>query len=838
MSLAQVSKVNTVPFSRYGFFSGSWPNRVSRLSTIALFISGVFPAAAGELYFMADALEKTHSTSQGIDLGRFERGEQLPGTYRVEIWLNENYIRTENISFVSVNGVGLAPELNRSVLESLGVRVKAFPELSMLPAEAIITDPGAFIPDASTRLDFDRQRLDISIPQSALNARARGTVDPSRWNQGISALLVNYSINGSRSWSRDGEAQDQLYTNLQSGINAGPWRLRNYSTVTKNNGKQSFSSLNTTLSRDVQFLRGQFQVGETSTPGDVFDSVMFRGAQIFSDDTMLPESMRGFAPIIRGIARTNATVTVKQNGYTVYQTYVAPGSFIIRDLYPTSASGDLDIVVTEADGSVQHFVQPFSAVPVMLREGRVKYALSTGEFRTTKHGAHTPTFGLGTLAYGLSNNLTLYGGVLGASNYASGVLGSGLSFGDIGSLSADVTLAESQLVEEKNRRSRGQSYRVQYSKTVATTDTTVTLASYRYSTEGFYTFQEVNEFSSQRYNKRSRLQLNLSQSLQSWGNFYISAYQQDYWSRQGYERNVSTGFNTSIRDINYSLGYTYSETPGKDRRDQIVAFNLQVPLSKWLPQSWASYSVNMQKNGPETHLVGLSGTALSDNNLSYLVQQGYTSSGGESRSSLSGTYKGGYGTVSAGYNYSRQNSQLNFGLQGGGVGHEHGVTFSQPLGDTIVLLEAQGASGVSVRNNPGVKTDWRGYAVVPYASAYQENRIAIDIGSLGPDVDVDESVVNVVPTRGAVVRATFKARTGFRALITLLYQNSPVPFGAMVKLNGSDAMSIVGSDGEVYMSGLNDGDSITVQWGAKTCRAKINLNALPGKIQRTAATCR
>jgi outer membrane usher protein len=125
------------------------------------------------------------------------------------------------------------------------------------------------------------------------------------------------------------------------------------------------------------------------------------------------------------------------------------------------------------------------------------------------------------------------------------------------------------------------------------------------------------------------------------------------------------------------------------------------------------------------------------------------------------------------------------------VGHEHGVTFSQPLGDTVVLLEAQGAPGVSVRNNPGVKRT--GAAMVPYASAYQENRIAIDTGSLGPDVDVDESVVNVVPTRGAVVRATFNARTGYRALITLLYQNSPVPFGAMVKLNESDTMSIVGA---------------------------------------------
>jgi outer membrane usher protein len=154
------------------------------------------------------------------------------------------------------------------------------------------------------------------------------------------------------------------------------------------------------------------------------------------------------------------------------------------------------------------------------------------------------------------------------------------------------------------------------------------------------------------------------------------------------------------------------------------------------------------------------------------------------------------------------------------VGHEHGVTFSQPLGDTVVLLEAQGAPGVRVRNNPGVRTDWRGYAVVPYASAYQENRIAIDTGSLGPDVDVAESVVNVVPTRGAVVRATFNARTGYRALITLLYQNSPVPFGAMVKLNESDTMSIVGSDGEVYMSGLNDGDTITVRWGRKPAAPK------------------
>jgi len=808
------------------------------LSAIALFISAVTPARAGELYFMADALEKTSAAAKSIDLSRFERGEQLPGTYRVQIWLNHEYVRTDNISFVAINGLGLAPELNRAILAQLGVRVSAFSKLAELPDSTIITNPGDFIPDAKASLDFDRQRLDISIPQSALENHARGQVDPARWDQGISALLLNYSFNGSRNWTKQGGTDDQFYLNLQSGVNLGPWRLRNYSTAIKSGGKHNVSSVSTVLSRDIQFLKGQFQVGESSTPGEIFDSFLFRGMQLYSDDTMLPESMRGFAPIIRGIARTNAMVTVKQNGYTVYQTYVAPGSFAIRDLYPTSSSGDLEVTVKEADGSEQRFVQPFSAVPVMLREGRLKYALSGGEYRTSKKGAQTPTFGMGTLAYGVSSRLTLYAGALGAENYLSGVVGAGVSFGELGSISADATLAESKLQDGKTTRQQGQSYRLQYSKTVTTTDTTVTLASYRYSTQGFYTFQEVNDYSSQRYNKRSRLQLNLSQSLSSWGSFYISAYQQDYWRRTGYERSISTGINTSISDISYSLGYTYSETPGYEKKDQILAFSMQVPLSKWLPQSWVSYSVNAQKNGPETHQVGLSGTALADNNLSYSLQQGYASSGGEARSSVSGTYKGGYGTLSAGYNAGRDNRQFNFGLQGGVIAHKHGVTFSQPLGDTVALVEAPGASGLKVRNNPGVKTDWRGYAVVPYVSAYQENAVGIDTRSLGTETDIAESVVTVVPTRGAVVRASYKVATGYRALVKLLFKHKPVPFGAMVRVKNSDLMSIVGNEGEVFLSGLNSSDAISVSWGQTSCQAKITFSPRPDVIQHATATCR
>ncbi|XPE64182.1 fimbria/pilus outer membrane usher protein [Shigella flexneri] len=64
------------------------------------------------------------------------------------------------------------------------------------------------------------------------------------------------------------------------------------------------------------------------------DSVSFRGVQLASVN-MLPDSLKRFAPVVRGIAKSNAQITIKQNGYTIYQTYVWPGAVEISNLYST-----------------------------------------------------------------------------------------------------------------------------------------------------------------------------------------------------------------------------------------------------------------------------------------------------------------------------------------------------------------------------------------------------------------------------------------------------------------------------------------------------------------------
>lgn len=79
------------------------------------------------------------------------------------------------------------------------------------------------------------------------------------------------------------------------------------------------------MQRSIRSINSNLVMGESSSLNGIFDSVPFTGIQLATDTSMLPESMRGYAPIIRGIARTNARVIIKQNGYQVYQTYVAPG---------------------------------------------------------------------------------------------------------------------------------------------------------------------------------------------------------------------------------------------------------------------------------------------------------------------------------------------------------------------------------------------------------------------------------------------------------------------------------------------------------------------------------
>lgn len=787
-----------------------------------------------EDYFDPSALELSDPQQKMADLHYFAKpGGQQPGRYPVDVWVNNQQMGHETIEFVDVNG-RLQPLLTPAQLAEYGVNVSAFSAFDSLHEGETFSLIGKFIPDASSTFDFTEQRLKLSIPQAAMNLQSHGYVDPSRWDDGIPAAFVDYNLTGAQTQQSGGDFRSS-YLNLRSGINLGGWRLRNIAAMQYDKTRR-WRSQSTYLQHDVRALQSQLRMGDTYTSGDIFDSVQFRGIQLMSNEEMLPDSLRGFAPTIRGMAHSNAKVTVSQHGYVIYETFVAPGAFVINDLYPTSQSGDLDVTVKESDGSERQFTQPFSAVPFMLRQGRIKYSVSAGRFYSAQAQTRRPQFMQSTLFYGLPAGVTLYGGAQIAEDYQSWSAGAGRGFGVLGSLGADYTSAVTRTPSKQ--RYNGHSARLQYQKDFVTTGTTLSLASYRYSSSGYYDFSEANALEG-RYgetdNKRNREEISLSQTLGSAGSLSASAWTQTYWHSPRHDQTVHVGFYSAWHSVSWGVGYYYTQSSQSNKNDRSLSFNLNIPLGPVLPDASVSYSTTSNNNGYASQQASLYGSALEKNNLYYTVQQGYGNNGQGSNSGVSLDYRGGYGEAQLGYQRDKTSSQINWGASGSIVAHPHGITFGQYTGDSFAIVRAPGADNVAIQNGTDLHTDWRGYAIVPTLTAYRKNDISLDTESMADETEVELEGQTVIPGGGAIVEADYQTHIGQRVLFTLRGKNGPLPFGASATLSGVDgaASGIVAEQGQVYLSGVPDEGILAVRWDvghvSQSCAVHFHL---PNNQQR------
>ena len=833
---------------------------LARIPLFILLTSQAFSAQA-EFYFNPRFL--SDDPTAVADLSGFENGQEIPpGTYRVDIYLNDGYMTTRDVTFdAGDKGKGLLPCLTRGQLASMGLSTSSIAGLGELPADSCVPLL-EMIEDMTIRFDVAQQRLYLTIPQAFMGNRARGSIPPELWDDGINALLLNYNFTGNTVHNDIGGSSNYAYLNLQSGLNLGAWRLRDnttwsYSSGSANNENQ-WQHINTWLERDVTPLRSRLTLGDSYTNGDIFDGINFRGAQLASDDNMLPDSQKGFAPVIHGIARGTAQVSIKQNGYEIYQSTVPPGPFTINDLYAAGNSGDLQVTIKEADGSSQVFTVPYSSVPVLQREGYSRYTVTAGEYRSGNNQQEKPKFFQGTLLQGLPAGWTLYGGTQLADRYHAFNLGVGKNMGELGALSLDVTQANATLPDDSDHQ--GQSVRFLYNKSLTDTGTNIQLVGYRYSTHGYFSFADTTysrmsgynvatqdgvievkptftDYYNLAYNKRGKIQASITQQLGRTATLYMNGSHQTYWGTGKADQQLQAGLNAAIDDINWTLSYSLTKNAWQQGRDQMLAVNVNIPFSHWLrsdsKSAWrhasASSSMSNDLHGRMSTLAGLHGTLLEDNNLSYSMQTGYAG-GGEGNSGGTGyaalNYRGGYGNANVGYSRSDGIKQLYYGLSGGVLAHADGVTLSQPMNDTVVLIKAPGADNVKVENQTGVQTDWRGYAVLPYATEYRENRVALDTNSLADNVDLDDAVASVVPTHGAIVRAEFKAHVGLKLLMSLIYNGKPVPFGALVTSDGSQASSIVADNGQVYLSGMPLAGKVRAKWGEgpnASCEADYSL---------------
>ncbi|MFV3329718.1 fimbria/pilus outer membrane usher protein [Pseudomonas sp. NY15437] len=348
--------------------------------------------------------------TSGVDVTRFEHGAPVdPGTYRLDVYVNDLWVGRMPITAVA-QGSGKTATSRYCVKPSqfldFGVDVSKLPPEQQKRIVGDCVDFASVVPDGKIDIDLSELTARVSVPQLYMGRKVRGYVDPSQWDGGVTAGFVNYDTNLYRT-DAYGSNNTQTYAGINAGVNLADWRLRHNGSYNRNEpdrGKttSAYQSLSSYAQRDVTSLKSQLTLGQYYTPSDLFDSVPYTGAQLASDDRMLPDSQRGFAPDIRGVAETNARVRVKQGQNVIYETTVAPGAFEINDLYNTGYAGDLTVEITEADGRVKSFLVPYASVSQLVRPGVSRFSVTAGKYRDDNL-RREPTFAQGTYQYGLNN---------------------------------------------------------------------------------------------------------------------------------------------------------------------------------------------------------------------------------------------------------------------------------------------------------------------------------------------------------------------------------------------------------------------------------------------------
>ncbi|EJD6475827.1 fimbrial biogenesis outer membrane usher protein [Providencia rettgeri] len=806
--------------------------------TEVLFISPVVYATSENKYFFDPQLFKDKNVSRDLIKKLNDGNGALPGEYKLDIYINNNFLTNRKVNFIDYNN-SVQPCFSNDFISELNINSDSLKKSDSKNCQILDN-----IVEASyAKLNLPNLRLDITIPQAKLQNRPKGYIPIQDLNSGESMAFLNYMANYYHVNNNKTSNQDSVYAFFNAGFNMGTWQYRQQSTVnySKHNGSD-WQNIRSYIQKPIPSFKGISRVGQLVTSGEIFSGLNFNGISFDTDERTLPLSQRGYAPVISGIAETTATVSVKQNGYEIYQITVPAGQFVINDLNSTSYNGDLDVEVKEANGTIKRFTVPFSAVSQSLRAGQSKVNFAFGETRDT---GKKSIFSDIIYQLGISNSITLNTGTRIAEQYVA-LSSGGVLTNSLGAFGLQTVYTNTRVNDNDPKRLQGLRTSLSYSKTIQETDTTISLASYHYSTADYRDLSDVLALrninnpteldSSSTYQQKDRFDITLSQKVGDFGNLFISASRQNYRNGRSTNNQLQLGYN-KVFDNNISLNVAVtkqnvsSSSYGNSRNETMTSIAISLPFG-----SSSSYNSSLGINytyskdmGSQTQ-ASLSGQLGENSNTNYSL--GINNIEESDSRSISGSLQKNFSKINVGLNASKGKNywQAGSNIQGAVALHSEGITLGPYLSDTFALVEAKGAEGAHVLNAQNTTIDSNGYALIPTLTPYQYNSILIDPKGTDNTVEFLENEKRVAPYAGSAVKVSFNTQWGYPLLIKVKTEgNALIPLGTEVMDSSNNSIGMVGQNNQIYLRTKNLKDDIYISWkksaSAPSSRCTISYDA-------------
>jgi outer membrane usher protein FimD/PapC len=277
----------------------------------------------------------------------------IPGRYAVDLVLNETFIAKIDVNFTrrgpdsDANACLTAQHIFQLGIKPEKLRPQALEIFKSADLTADDKDGkkpclyiNEWVENSSEKYNKGELVLAVSVPQAFIKKNKQQSLPTNMLSFGETAGFTNYNFNTFQS-SYQGIKNSGQFLSLDSGLNMLGWQLRQSSYASANsNSPAIYKTGDLSANRTLIDWKSRLSLGAISSQSPVIGSVPVKGIRIASEEGLLPDEERSFKPVVKGFARTNARIKIKQNTVVFFEQNIPPGPFEFTELNPVSNIGE------------------------------------------------------------------------------------------------------------------------------------------------------------------------------------------------------------------------------------------------------------------------------------------------------------------------------------------------------------------------------------------------------------------------------------------------------------------------------------------------------------------
>ena len=750
-------------------------------------------------------------------------GRVPSGRFAVALEINDASVGSMNIQFVRrARDENAQPCFSTKDIQAFKLRPEFLTEAATALGPGCLPI-GAIVEQASYTYDRDDLRLKITVPQAALQKVTQERASPASFVDGEDAGFVNYYFNSYQTYGQ-GAGTSSQFLDLKSGLNWQTWQLRQQSLFAASDGG-GLTQINGDLSVRKVFRAWKMAAafGNISSQTPLISGVSMQGLSINSEEGLMPPQEKIYNPAIRGFARSNARIQARQNGILFLEKNVPPGPFEFDALNPPASTGDIQVTVTEADGSQQFFVMPYASSWGKLRPGAFRYLVNYGfyGYQTDAQQAVLQA----SFRYGLWDNFTGALDVFWSERYQS--YATQFDFENmVGAQLLQVNMA--RYAANHNEAT----WSLRYQDRLAVTKFASLSYSLSAATEKYLEAAQALSYAAA--DPKASVGAKLSQALSAgvdlgaWGALGLTHSVQSSGSSVGASQStyLSYGKTWGRASLSVSLSRSTGNGLGGDAGANTALYlGLNLPISIGPGNANLSSSWSQQSNAASTRNINYQNTL--DDGLTYGVGVSDSNAHNVASANVQVAHDWGFANASASQS-SRGEGQWGFGNNGALIFHRAGVLAAPPVGDTFAIVEVSDGAGARVQGQ-SARIGSQGFGVAQYLSPYTDNTVQISLDGAPLELEIATPVQNVAPMAGAIVALKYASSTGRPLLVDFQpLAVKKIPLGAEVSDEDGDVVGMVGQGARALLRVRKPKGLLKIAWGPQAdeqCQARYEIQS-------------